>query len=92
MDDNDSFTEMENPGELIGAIMMDDDVPYLRVGDVIYDVTLTKDVPLKSLMDAVGKLVTVKVERIFGTAIAEASQGHIIVSELTVHEPNSAPS
>jgi hypothetical protein len=85
---HDNFIEMENPGELTGTIMMDD-VPYLLAGDVGYDVTLTKDVPLKDLMDAVGKDVTVTIDRIYRAGIIAPQLGHIIVSKLTVHEPKT---
>lgn len=86
---HDNFVEMENPGELTGTVMMDE-VPYLLADQVGYDVTLTKDVPLTDLMDAVGKDVTVKVDRIFRAGMIAPQLGHIIVSKLTVHETRAA--
>jgi hypothetical protein len=92
MADDDPFVEMENPGELTGIIVMDDedDVPYLLAGDVGYDITLTKAVPLKDLMAAVGRVVIVKIDRIYRAGISPPRMRHIIVTQLTVIEPKAA--
>jgi len=88
--DHDHFTEMENPGELTGTIMAGDDVPYLLAGNVGYEVTLTRDVPLKELTAAVGQTVTVKVDHIFRTGEATPRDRYVVVSKLTVHDPKTA--
>jgi len=90
MGGQDSFIEMENPSELTGTIMAGDDAPYLLAGDVGYEITLTRDVPLKELTAAVGQTVTVKVNHIFRTAEATPRDLYIVVSKLTVHDPHSA--
>jgi len=90
MGEQDSYIEMENPGELTGTIMAGDDVPYLLAGDVGYEITLTRDVPLRELTAAVGQTATVKVDHIFHAGEAAPHNIHIVVSKLSVHDPQSA--